>query len=90
MPQHKTNQKALKKYPSELSNQQWKHLKSLLPMPKKQADGPGRTPLDLRQLINAILYVMRSGYSWGLLPNDYPNHKSVYHYYNTAPAARLE
>jgi putative transposase len=83
MPQHKTKQKAPKKYPTELSNQQWKHLKKLLPAPKKQVDGPGRPPLELREVINAILYVMRSGCSWGLLPNDYPNHKSVYHYYNT-------
>ena len=83
MPQHKTKQKAHKKYPTELSNQQSKHLKPLLPAANKQADGPGRTPLDLREVINAILYVMRSGCSWGLLPNDYPNHKSVYHYSNT-------
>jgi len=83
MPQHKTKQKAHKKYPTELSNQQWKHLKTLLPAPKKQVDGPGRTPLDLREVINGILYWMRSGCSWALLPNDYPNHKSVYHYFNT-------
>lgn len=48
---------------------------------KKQVDGPGSTPLDLREVINAILYVMRSGCCWGLLPNDHPNHKSVYPYY---------
>jgi len=83
MPQHKTKQKAHKKYPTELSNQQWKQLKPLLPAPKKQADGPGRTPLDLREVIDSILYWMRSGCSWALLPNDYPNHKSVYHYFNT-------
>ncbi len=77
MSQHKNKQKARKKYPSEPSNQPWKQLKKLLPTPKKQADGPGRTPLDLREVINAILYVTRSGCSWGLLPNDYPNHKKV-------------
>lgn len=83
MPQHKTKQKAHKKYPTELSNQQWKHLKPLLPTPKKQVHGPGRTPLDLREVINGILYWMRSGCSWALLPNDYPKPKSVYHYFNT-------
>ena len=83
MPQHKIKQKAHKKYPTELSNQQWKHLKPLLPAPKKQVDGPGRTPLELREVINGILYWMRSGCSWSLLPNDYPNYKSVYHYFNT-------
>lgn len=83
MPQHKIKPKAHKKYPTELSNQQWKHLKPLLPTPKKQVNGPGRTPLELREVVNGILYWMRSGCSWSLLPNDYPNYKSVYHYFNT-------
>ena len=83
MPQHKIKQNAHKKYPTELSNQQWKHLKPLLPTPKKQLDGPGRPPIELREVINGILYWMRSGCSWSLLPNDYPNSKSVYHYFNT-------
>lgn len=83
MPQHKTKQKAFKKYPTELSNQQWQQLKKLLPTPNKRVDGPGRPPLELRQVINGILYWIRSGCSWALLPNDYPNYKSVYHYFNT-------
>ena len=83
MPTCKTKQKTTKKYPQELNNQQWKQLKPLLPHPKKQANGPGRSPLELRQVINAILYVMPSGCWWAMLPNDYPHHKSVYHYYNT-------
>lgn len=68
MPQDKSKQKARKKYPTELSDQQWKHLKALLPMPNKQAAGPERTPLDLRKVITGILYWMRSGCSWSMLP----------------------
>lgn len=82
MPKHKINPKVLKKYPTELSNQQWQRLKPLLPKPKKKLGEAGRNPLELREVINAIVYWMRSGCSWALLPNDYPNHKSVYHYYN--------
>jgi putative transposase len=33
-------------------------------------------------VINAILYVMRTGCQWSMLPNDYPHYKSVFHYYN--------
>ncbi|MFD2574649.1 IS5 family transposase [Spirosoma soli] len=80
-PTHKTT-KLPKKYPHELSQKQWKHLRKLLPQPKKKPDGPGRNPLDLRQVINAILYVMRSGCSWSMVPNAYPHPKSVYHYFN--------
>lgn len=83
MPTDKTTQNFKKKYPHELSQKQWKQLQKLLPAPKKKPDGPGRPPLDLRQVVNAILYVMRSGCSWSMLPNDYPNYKSVFHYHNT-------
>ena len=79
MPKHKTT----KKYPHELNQNQWKQLHKLLPEPKKKLGEVGRPPLEVRQVINAILYVMRSGCSWAMLPNDYPQYKSVYHYYNT-------
>lgn len=82
MPTHKATQNLKKKYPHELNQQQWKHLRKLLPSPKKKPDGPRRPSLDLRQVVNAILYLMRTGCSWSMLPNDYPNHKSVFHYYN--------
>jgi putative transposase len=78
MPTLKSNQK----YPHELSDQQWQHLQELLPKAKKKPGGVGRPPLELRQVVNAILYLMRTGCSWAMLPNDYPPHKSVYHYYN--------
>lgn len=83
MPQDKTTQKVVKKYPHELNQRQWKHLCKVLPPPNKKPGGPGRPSLDLRQVINAILYVMRTGCAWSMLPNDYPHYKSVFHYYNT-------
>lgn len=42
----------------------------------------GRFPLELRAVVNAILYVIKTGCQWSMLPNDYPNYKSVFHYYN--------
>lgn len=83
MPQDKTNQKAGKKYPPDLSDKAWQALIPFLPSGKKKVDGPGRPPLALRAVVNAILYVMRTGCQWSMLPNDYPHYKSVFHYYNT-------
>jgi len=37
--------------------------------------------LDMRQVINAILYITVSGIQWRMLPREYPNWKSVYHYF---------
>lgn len=61
MPQDKPTKKAGKTYPHELNEKQWEHLAPLLPTPKKKADGAGRWPLDLREVLNGILYVLRTG-----------------------------
>lgn len=65
-------------YPSDLTNRQWKHIKAHLPPPK-----PGGRPreLDLRLVVNAILYVVVGGIQWRMLPREYPKWKSVYHYF---------
>src|SRR5438105_5509243 len=45
--------------------------------------GPGRPmALDLRAVVNAILYVLRTGCQWRYLPHEYPNHNSVYYHYH--------
>jgi putative transposase len=61
-------------YPSDLTDGQWQKIRGLLPKKKKR----GRKPLDRRTVINAILYVVRTGCQWRALPKDFPNWKSVY------------
>ena len=65
-------------YPSDQTNRQWNHIKVLIPPPR-----PGGRPrsLDMRLVINAILYVLIGGIQWRMLPREYPNWKSVYHYF---------
>ena len=63
-----------RKYPSDLTDGQWRKIRRLLPKKKKR----GRKPLDRRTVINAILYVVRTGCQWRALPKDFPNWKSVY------------
>lgn len=66
-------------YTSDLTDQEWKLLQEFLP---KKQEGPGRPmELDLRAVINAINYVIRTGCQWDELPKDYPNHNSVYYHY---------
>lgn len=63
-----------KAYPSDLSDSEWAHLRDLLPSRKT-----GRpTTVDLREVIHAIFYLLRSGCSWRMLPHDFPNWKTVY------------
>jgi putative transposase len=62
------------KYPSELTNRQWQLIRQLLP-PRLHR---GRRPIDRLWVINAILYVVRTGCQWRMLPKDFPNWSTVY------------
>ena len=62
------------KYDTDLTDEQWQIIRRLLPRRAKT----GRRPLDRRDVINAILYVVRTGCQWRMLPKDFPKWKSVY------------
>jgi putative transposase len=65
-------------YPTDLTDRQWDCIKELIPLAK-----PGGRPrtLDMRAVINGILYVVVSGCQWRMLPREYPAWQSVYTYF---------
>lgn len=65
-------------YPSELSDSQWHLIKDMIPAAK-----PGGRPrqLDMRRVVNAILYLLITGAQWRYLPHSYPKWSSVYAYF---------
>lgn len=67
-----------KTYPSDLTDEQWKLIEPLLP-PAKTGGRPRST--DLRQVMNGILYLVRTGCSWRMLPHDFPPWPTVHDYY---------
>lgn len=68
-----------KRYTSDLADEAWKIIKPLFVLERK---GRGRPiELDMREVLNAILYVVRTGCQWKNLPKDFPNHNSVYYHY---------
>lgn len=69
-------------YPTDLTEAQWQLLQPHLPRPKKQPGGAGRPPADRRAVVNAILYVNKTGCQWRMLPKAYGNWNTVYHYFN--------
>jgi putative transposase len=71
---------ARKPYPSDLSDDQWEWVSLALPKAK-----PGGRPrvVNLRDVMDAILYVNRSGCQWDMLPHDFPAKSSVYEYFAT-------
>jgi putative transposase len=83
---NKTNQERAEvchkgsKYPSDLSDEQWAIVEA---MDINAHWGPGRRmSLELRAVINAILYLLRTGCQWRYLPKEYPNYNSVYYHYH--------
>ncbi len=65
------------RYASDPSDAEWRVIEPHMPAPK--ALGRPRTT-DLREVVNAILYVLRSGCPWRLLPNDFPPRSTVQRY----------
>lgn len=65
-------------YPSDLSDEQWELIEGLIPEPRE--GGRPRT-VDMREVVDAILYVARSGCQWDMLPHDLPSKSTVYDYF---------
>ena len=70
---------ARKPYPSDLTDSQWLIIEPLIP-PERWG---GRTrSVDMRQVVNGILYLLRSNCSWRAIPHDLPNWGTCRHYYD--------
>jgi putative transposase len=69
-----------KAYQSDLSDAEWSCLKPHLPVPEAH----GRPRLHtLREVLDAIFYIVRGGCAWRLLPHDFPPWKTAYHYFRS-------
>jgi putative transposase len=68
-----------KRYPTDLTEAQWQLIEPLVPV----KEGQGRpTELDLRRVIDAVLYICRTGCQWRSLPHDFPAWTSVRYYFD--------
>lgn len=68
-----------KAYASDLTAEQWAILAPLLP---PEVGGGRHRTVDLREVLNAIFYRLRTGCAWSLLPHDLPPKSTVYEYYS--------
>jgi transposase len=75
-----------KRYPSDLTDREWALIAALLPA--RQQAGRGRPPVHPeRAIVEAILYVVRTGCAWRYLPGEYPPWRTVYGYFTAWQAS---
>lgn len=73
---------ARQRYDSDLNDKQWKLIEDLIPNTLSNHTKGGRpAKYTRREIVNAILYVARTGCQWRLIPHDLPYWKTVYTYF---------
>ena len=73
-------QEKRKAYPSDLTDAQWTIVEPLIPAPRSNRGGRPRE-LDMREVLNTLLYLNRSGCKWEMLPHDLLPKSSGYDYF---------
>lgn len=76
-----------KAYASDISGEQFESVRPVLESERKHTK-PRR--VDLHEVFNAVLYVLKSGCQWGMLPEGFPNWVTVYSYFAKWSAPDLE
>ena len=69
---------ARRAYSTDLTDAEWQILEPLLPAEKP---GGRHRLYPLREIINALRYLLRAGCAWRLLPHDFPHWRTVYEYF---------
>jgi transposase len=68
-------ERLVKRYQTDLTDEEWQAIEPLMP-------GPARTgrhrAVDLREVVNAIRYLVKTGCEWRMLPHDFPPWQTVY------------
>jgi transposase len=70
-----------KKYPSDLTDEQWAIVEPLIPPAQQSPRGGRPREVDMREVLNTIFYLNRSGCQWDMLPHDLPPKSTVYDYF---------
>ena len=67
-----------KSYPSDMTDQEWEIISPLIPAAKK---GGRKRTVNIRNVVDAIFYVVKGGIQWEMLPKDFPPKSTVYWYF---------
>ena len=65
------------RYPSDLTDEEWTHIEALIPPAKR---GGRKRKVDLREIVNGIMYVLSTGCQWRYVPKDLPPKSTLFDY----------
>ena len=65
------------RYPSDLTDEEWALVEPMIPPAKR---GGGKRTVDMREVVNAVMYVLSTGCQWRALPKDLPPRSTVHGY----------
>ena len=65
------------RYPSDLTDDEWAHVAPLIPPARR---GGNRRHVDVREVMNGIMYVLSTGCQWRAIPKDLPPRSTVHDY----------
>ena len=66
------------RYPSDLTNEEWALIAPVIPRAKR---GGNKRTVDVREVVNGLMYVLSTGCQWRAMPKDLPPRSTVNHYF---------
>ena len=72
------------RYPSDLTDDEWVHVEPLISSAKR---GGNRRHVDVREVMNGIMYVLSTGCQWRAIPKDLPARSTLFDYLDLWSAA---
>ena len=62
----------------QVTDQQWDKIREYFPEEQEEESKVGRKPISSRRILEAILWILNTGEQWHMLPQSYPNYKTVH------------
>ena len=73
------------RYPSDLTDEEWAQVEPLIPPAKR---GGNRRQVDVREVVNGLMYVLSTGCQWRAIPKDLPPRSTLYDYFDLLELGR--
>ena len=69
------------RYPSDLTDDEWAYVEPLIPPARR---GGGKRVVDIRAVMNGVMYILSTGCQWRYIPKDFPPRSTLHDYFVVA------